>query len=107
MKIALIVILTIVAALLGMKANHWRKELDRAKENVIFYERRSEDLQRDLIHLNRVYEQKVQFLNEIKQNVSELESKVDLKTLQRHVPKRTWSEIEPIIDRLRNLKENN
>ena len=44
-------------------------------------------------------------MNEIEQSVTELESKVDLETLERYIPKKIWSEIKPIIDRLQDFQK--
>ncbi|MFZ2602833.1 MAG: hypothetical protein WAX79_02390, partial [Candidatus Omnitrophota bacterium] len=82
-----------------------QKELLSARNNSAFYEKRSEDLQRELMRVNRILLEKERFLNEIEQSITELESKVELETLERYIPKKTWSEIKPIIDRLKAFQE--
>ncbi len=105
MKLTLIILLAVVAVVLGFSAFSLRKELTSAHENAAFHEKRNEDLQRELMRVNRAYAEKERFLDEIEQNIVELESKVDLQTLEKYVPKKTWSEIKPIIDRLKALQE--
>ena len=105
MKSFLIIFFAVAIVVLGFSVASLRKELRGAHENAAFYEKRGEDLQRELMRVNRAYTEKEQFLDEIEQNIVELESKVDLQTLEKHVPKKTWSEIKPIIDRLKTLQE--
>ena len=105
MKSALIIFLVVLAIVLGFSVFSLRKEMLSAKESVAFYEKRSDDLQRELMRVNRVCDEKERFLNEIEQSITELESKVDLETLERYIPKKTWSEIKPIIDRLKAFQE--
>lgn len=105
MKSAFVIFLVVVAVVLGFSVSSFRKELTSAQENATFHEKRIEDLQRELMRVNRAYAEKERFLKEIEQNIAELENKVDLQTLEQHVPKKTWSEIKPIIDRLKALQE--
>ena len=105
MKLMLIIFLTVVSVLLGFSTFSLRKELTSVHENAAFHEKRSENLQRELMRVNRAYAEKERFLDEIEQNIVELESKVNLQTLEKYVPRKTWSEIKPIIDRLKTLQE--
>jgi predicted nuclease with TOPRIM domain len=105
MKSVIITILAGLAILLGFSGFSLRKELLSVKESVAFSEKRSEDLQKELMRVSRAYNEKERFLEEIEQNIAELESKVQLETLQRYIPKKTWSEIKPIIDRLKVFQE--
>ncbi|MFZ2937292.1 MAG: hypothetical protein WA066_01125 [Candidatus Omnitrophota bacterium] len=105
MKLALIIFLALIAVVLGFSVSSLRKELTSAQENAAFHEKRSEDLQRELMRVNRAYAEKERFLDEIEQSITELESKVQLETLERYIPKKTWSEIKPIIDRLKAFQE--
>ena len=105
MKSALIIVLAVLAIVLGFSVSSLQKELQDARKNTTFYEKRSDDLQRELMRMNRVCDEKERVLNEIEQSVTELESKVDLETLERYIPKKTWSEIKPIIDRLQDFQK--
>lgn len=105
MKSALIIFLAVLAIILGFSVSSLQKELLTAKENAAFYEKRNDDLQRELMRVNRDYAEKEQFLNEIEQNIAELENKIQLEALERYLPKKTWSEIKPMIDRLKALQE--
>jgi len=105
MKSALIIFLVALAVVLGFNVSSLQKELLSTKNNSAFYEKRNDDLQRELMRVNRVCDEKERFLNEIEQSITELESKVDLETLERYIPKKTWSEIKPIIDRLKAFQE--
>ncbi|RJO65720.1 MAG: hypothetical protein C4540_00355 [Candidatus Omnitrophota bacterium] len=105
MKTALIVILAIAVIILGFSASSLQKELFSSRESAAFSDKRSEDLQRELMRLNKLYADKERFLSEIEQSIEELDSKVDLKTLERHIPKKEWDEIKPIIDRLRAFQQ--
>lgn len=100
MKLALIIFLTVLAIVLGFSVSSLQKELLSVRENTALYEKRSDDLQRELMRVNRAYNEKERFLDEIEQSITELESKVQLETLERYIPKKTWGEIKPIIDRL-------
>lgn len=104
MKSALIILLGISAIILGISLSASQKEILTAKENATFYEKRSDDLQRELTRVNRACAEKEQFLNEIEQNIEELENRIQLETLERYLPKKTWSEIKPIVDRLKALQ---
>lgn len=105
MKSVLIIFLALIAVVLGFSVSSLRKELTSAQENAAFHEKRSEDLQRELMRVNRAYAEKERFLDEIEQSIAELESKVELETLERYIPKKTWSEIKPIIDKLKVLQQ--
>ncbi|MDP2981312.1 MAG: hypothetical protein Q8N67_04545 [Candidatus Omnitrophota bacterium] len=105
MKLALIIFLTGLVIFLGLSVFGLRKEFLNAREHTISLEERNDLLQKELMRLNRVCSEKERFLNEIKQGITELESKVPLETLERYTPKKTWDEIKPIVDRLRFLQE--
>jgi len=95
----------VLAIILGFSVSSLQKELLNARKNAAFYEKRSDELQRELMRVNRLYSEKERFLEEIEQSITELESKVQLETLERYIPKKTWSEIKPIIDRLKAFQE--
>jgi len=101
MKTAIIAILIVAAIVLGFSVYSLQKELLITKENAALSEKKSEELQRELMRVNRLYADKERFLSEIEQSIEELDSKVGLKTLERHIPKKEWSEIKPIIDKLK------
>ncbi|MFZ2357328.1 MAG: hypothetical protein WAW67_05885 [Candidatus Omnitrophota bacterium] len=105
MKSALIIFLTVLAIVLGFNVSSLQKELLSARDNAAFYEKRSDDLQRELMRVNRACNEKERFLDEIEDSITELESKVRLETLERYIPKKTWEEIKPIIDRLKAFQE--
>lgn len=104
MKLALIIFLVVLVIVLGFSVSSLQKELVSVRESSAFYEKRNDDLQKELMRMNRVCDEKERVLNEIEQSVAELESKVDLETLERYIPKKTWSEIKPIIDRLQDFQ---
>lgn len=105
MKSAFIIFLFVLAIVLGFSVSYLQKELLIARKSSAFYEKRSDDLQRELMRVNRVCGEKERFLDEIEQSIVELESKVELETLERYIPKKTWSEIKPIVDRLKAFQE--
>ena len=105
MKLALIIFLSVLAIVLGFSASSLQKELINVKEDSASYEKRSHDLQNELMRVNRACNEKERFLEEIEQSIRDLESKVELETLGRYIPKKTWSEIKPIIDRLKAFQE--
>ena len=104
MKISLIIVLVFSVVVLGLMVSSLRKELAATDENAAFYEKRSDDLQRELMRINRAYAEKERLLDDIEQSIMELESKVDLQTLEKYVPKKTWREIKPVIDRIHDLQ---
>lgn len=104
MKTALIFFL-LLAIILGFSVFYLQKELRVARNNDAFYEKRNGDLQRELTRLNRICDGKERLLKEIEENIAELENKVQLETLERYIPRKTWDEIKPAIDRLKALKE--
>jgi len=55
--------------------------------------------------MKRVCVDQERLLDDIEQSIAELENKVDLKKLERYIPKKAWSEIKPIIDRLKGFQE--
>jgi len=105
MKSALIVFLLVLVIIIGFSVSSLQKEVQNAKKNTAFYQKRNDDLQRELMRVSRVCDEKERFLNEIEENITELESKVQLETLERYIPMKTWSEIKPVIDRLRAFQE--
>jgi hypothetical protein len=105
MKSAFIILLAVLAVVLGFSFSSLQKELLSVRKSAALYEKRSDDLQRKLMRVNRACNEKERFLNEIEQSITELESKVELETLERYIPKKTWSEIKPIIDRLKAFQE--
>jgi len=105
MKPVLIIFLAVLAIVLGFSVFSLRKEILSVRESTAFYEKRSDDLQRELIRVNRVCDEKERFLNEIEQSIAELESTVQLETLEHHIPKKTWSEIKPVVDKLQAFRE--
>ena len=105
MKSALIVFLAMLAIVLGFRVYSLQKELLRVSKNAVFNEKRSDYLERKLMRVNRAYNEKERLLAEIEQGITELESKVQLETLERYVPKKTWDEIKPIVDRLQVFLE--
>lgn len=106
MKSLIIIILVAVAIALGFSVYSLQKELLNVKEDAELFEKRNEDLQRDLMRINRLYAEKERVLSGIEEAVSELDSKIDLKTLEKHIPKKTWGEIEPVIDKLKAFQQN-
>lgn len=105
MKSALIILLTGLVVFLGFSVSVLRKELLSASKHNVFLEERNDLLQKELMRLNRICNEKDRLLNEIEQSIIELESKVPLETLERYVPKKTWDEIKPIVDRLQAFRE--
>jgi len=105
MKSALILILIVAAIVLGLSVYSLQKELLSTRESAALSEKRNGDLQRELMRVNRLYADKERFLSEIEKSIEELDSKVDLKTLERHIPKKEWSEIKPVIDKLRAFQQ--
>lgn len=106
MKSALIILLAVLAIILGFSVYSLQKELLNVGEHVAFSEKRIDDLQRELVRVNRDCGEKERFLEEIEQSITELESKVQLETLKRYIPKKTWSAIKPIIDKLKTFRES-
>jgi len=105
MKSAIITILVIVAIVLGFSVYSLQKELLSVKENTELSEQRNENLKRELMRVSRLYADKERILSGIEEAVTELDSKIDLKTLEKHIPKKKWSEIEPVIDKLKAFQQ--
>ncbi|MDD5195869.1 MAG: hypothetical protein PHQ96_09400 [Candidatus Omnitrophica bacterium] len=105
MKWVIIALLIVVIIVLGLSVSTLRKELVSARERVEFCNKRSDELQYEVMRVSRAYEEKKRILREIEESVAELENKVQLKTLERYIPKKTWDEIKPIIDRLKAFQE--
>ena len=106
MKSTFLILLAVVVIVLEFSVFSLQKELLSARENAVFFEERSNELQRELMRLHTACGEKERFLEEIKQSIAELESKVDLDTLERHIPQKTWVEIKPIIDKLKAFRES-
>jgi TolA-binding protein len=104
MKSTLILLLSISVIILGLGFSASQKELVAANKNAAFYEKRSDDLQRELVRVNRACAEKERFLNKIEGSIEELEGRIQLETLERYLPKKMWTEIKPIIDRLKALQ---
>lgn len=105
MKLVFILFLTGLVVFLGFSVFSLRKELLSAREHTVFIEERNNSLQKELMRFNRTCSEKGRFLIEIEQSITELESKVPLETLQRYIPKKTWDEKKPIVDRLQVFRE--
>ena len=105
MKSALIIFSVGITIFMGFSVSSLRKELLSARQHTAFLEERNDLLQKKLMRLNRTCSEKDRFLNEIEQSITELESKVPLETLERYVPRKTWNEIKPIVDRLQAFLE--
>lgn len=101
MKTAIIVFLGITVIGSGLYVFSLKKELAAAVERAGFYSKRSDDLGSEVLRVSRSFDEQKKVLYEIKQSITELEDKVQLETLQRSIPKKTWDEIKPIIDRLK------
>ena len=100
MKLVSIILVAFIAVVLGLNVFSLRKELMSAQENTAFHEKRGDDLQRELMRVNRASMEKDKFIDEIERSIVELENKVGLQTLEKYVPKKTWGEIRPLIDRI-------
>jgi len=61
MRSIIIIILALFAVVLGFSVSSLRKELISVQENAAFHEKRSDDLQRELIRINRAYAEKERF----------------------------------------------
>ena len=105
MKSALIIFLAVSTVILGLRVSFLQKELLSASKDIAFYEKRNDDLQNELMRRKRAFDARDAVLNEIEQSIAELESKVDLETLERNTSKKTWSEIRPVIDRLKAFRQ--
>jgi chromosome segregation ATPase len=105
MKLVLIILLVMAAIILGFRVYSLQKELLSTNVSLVSYEKRSDDLEMKLMRLTKECNEKEQFLEEIEQSITELDGKVQLETLERYIPKKTWDEIKPIIDRLKAFQE--
>ncbi len=106
MKFILTSLLGILVIILGLSVYNLQKEFSNARESAIFYSQRSDDLQSELMRLSKECAQKEEFLVEIEESITKLENKIQLENLERSIPKKTWDEIKPIIDRLRVFQES-
>ena len=105
MKRVLTILLLGLSIALGLSVYSLQKELLGTRKRAAFSEEKIENLQRELMRMSSTCNEKERFLDEIEQSIKELESKVQLETLERYIPKKTWSEIKPAIDRLKALQE--
>lgn len=105
MKSLFIIFLAVAVIVVGFRVFSLKNELLSVQENAAFLKERSDELQRELMRVHTACAEKERFLEEIKKSIAELESKVDLDTLEQHIPKKTWSEIKPIIDKLKAFQE--
>lgn len=105
MKVAIIILLVVLVTILGFSVFSLQKELLSARDSAAFYEKRNDETKRELIRLSRLCADKERFLNEIEQSITELDRKIDLETLKRRIPKETWDEIKPIIDKLKAFQQ--
>jgi hypothetical protein len=97
--------LAVIVAVLGFNVSSLRKEILSIRESAAFYEKEAMACRGELTRVNRVCDEKERFLNEIEQSITELESKAQLETLERYIPGKTWSEIGPIINKLKVFQE--
>lgn len=105
MKLVLIIFFAVLAIILGFGVSSLQKELLSERNKAVACGRSNDDLRRELIDIKRVRADQERLLDEIEQSIALLENKVDFKKLERYIPKKTWSEIKPIIDRLRGFQE--
>ncbi|MDP3041667.1 MAG: hypothetical protein Q8N62_02900 [Candidatus Omnitrophota bacterium] len=103
MKSALIIFLIVVVVVLGYRGSLLQKELLSVRGSAAFYEKRSDDLQRELMRMSSLYREEERILDGIEENIAELENKINLETLERYIPKKTWDEIKPVVDRLQSF----
>jgi phage regulator Rha-like protein len=104
MKWLVVIFLILLTVFMAFSFFFLEEKLLEEKRQSQFYLNKSNDLERRLIFLERAYQNKERTLEEIKAALGDLEDKVQLETLQRYVPKDTWNQINPIINRLRELK---
>lgn len=105
MKAAIITILVVATVILGFRVYYLREELLNANEDAEHSEKMAEDLQRELQWVNRLYADKERILGGIEEAITELDRKIDLETLKKYIPKQKWTEIEPVIDRLKAFQQ--
>jgi hypothetical protein len=106
MKWVIIVLLTAVVVVLGLNVSSLQKELVSANARAELYNKRSDELQYEVMRVSRAYDGEKRIVHEIEESITELENKVQLETLQRSIPKKTWDEIKPIIDKLKAFRED-
>ena len=91
--------------MLGLRVSALQKELVNARERAELYNKRNEDMQYEVMRLSRAYDGEKRIVAEFKENITDLEDKVQLETLEKYIPKKTWDEIKPIIDKLKAIEE--
>ncbi|MDD3087277.1 MAG: hypothetical protein PHP89_01785 [Candidatus Omnitrophica bacterium] len=104
MKRIAIFLLISLLFVLGSTVYFLRKELSLSRESALFYERRNAQLQEELMRVSRLYGENKRFLDGLKENIEELERSVDLDSIERYLPKKIWHEVEPVVDRIKELK---
>jgi Tfp pilus assembly protein PilN len=110
MKSTVIVLLSVLILYLGFNIYYLREDIQLVEDRAVFYEKRSDELHEEVLRLSRLNNTQEKLLNEIEITLDELDTKIQLKTLKRYVPKKIWVEISPIIDRLRqwqNFRQGN
>lgn len=105
MKSALIFFLIGLVIVLSFNIHTLKKELWDTIEHAKFMEEGNNKLHRDLMRLTGVNSENEQMLNELDQILKEFNSKAPFTTMKKHVPKRVWDDIKPIIDRLQVFQE--
>lgn len=105
MKTGITVILAVIVIALSMSVFFLKRDLARAKTSEEFYQKRGDDLQNEVMLLRKINDDRDRTLHEISESVAQLERKVELETLRRYVPKKTWDEVSPIIEKLKGIGE--
>ncbi len=105
MKPLIFTILVVVAVILATRAYYLQKELFILQDSSMLCGKKIEYLQQELMRLNSIQADKDRILNEIEGALMELESKVDLKDLERHIPRKKWDEIGIVIDKLKAFQQ--
>lgn len=105
MKLVFIVFFAVLVTILWFGASSLRKELLNERNKAVACEKSGDDLRKELIDIKRVCADQERLLDDIEQSIAELENKVDLKKLEYYIPKKTWNEIKPIIDKLKGFQE--
>lgn len=105
MKSILIVFLIGMVIIFGFNIFTLKKELRDAVEYSEFMEEGNNKLRKELIRLTRINSGNEQLLNELDQSLKELDSKLSFADMKKHIPKRVWNNIKPIIDQLQAFRE--
>lgn len=101
-----LIILACAVIFLGLKVNFLHTENEILKQTVEFYSQQYERLQKEQLRIKTLYAESKNFQQEIVRGLKELEEKIDLEKLKRRISKDVWAQIEPIITRIRQLKDN-